>query len=171
MEVRRISRETLVAVYHLTYNVAQLNKPREMHFSVRAPVPDSTGCGCHPLVLMHHLPEDAGSRLSLRHFFTTFPSLRDLLSLSPLSILFLFVSFCQRFFASANIINPPYIFLALGIVQLTHLLLVIMNLLILRVTFIRLFVDTFLHYFLQFFYKFILFYFILFNNLFIKKIR
>lgn len=34
--MRRISRETLVAVYHLAYNVAQLNKPREMHFSAYA---------------------------------------------------------------------------------------------------------------------------------------
>lgn len=143
MGVRRISRETLVAVYHLVYNVAQLNKPREMHFSARA-VPNSTGCGCHPRVLVHHLLEDAGSRLPLRRFFTTFPFLRELLSLSPAIFLFS-ISFCQRFFASANVINFPHIFIALEIVQIANL---IINL---RVTFIRLFVNNFLLFHSKFF--------------------
>ena len=33
----------------------------------------STGCGCHPRELVHHLPEDAGSRLPPPPRFSLFP--------------------------------------------------------------------------------------------------
>lgn len=40
----------------------------------------STGCGCHPRELVHHLPEDAGSRLPPPSIFTSLFSLSKIVN-------------------------------------------------------------------------------------------